>query len=219
MKAQRLLLAVSFASSALFLCARPFATGNWPAFPKTLSIVLLAVIGFGVNRLLGAALALSAVGDFALCVQHIGNIGSDSLFLIGLVSFLLAHVVYIVMFRSFPVRWLPGGLRFLGIAAILLALGFLLRVLYPSLGPMRLPVIIYAFVLCGMGISAMLAKLGNPWAAVGGLCFVASDGMLAFSKFHAPFRWSEPLIWITYFIAQFLILEGICTQRRKPGVC
>jgi len=52
----------------------------------------------------------------------------------------------------------------------------------------------YALVLAGMGISAMLADLGNPLAAIGALFFVASDAMLAISKFHAPFPCKEPLI-------------------------
>jgi len=34
-----------------------------------------------------------------------------------------------------------------------------------------------------MAISAILVDLGNPLAAIGALCFVASDAMLAISKF------------------------------------
>jgi uncharacterized membrane protein YhhN len=39
--------------------------------------------------------------------------------------------------------------------------------------------------------------------------FVASDAMLAISKFHGAFPGSAPLIWITYYLAQLLILRGV----------
>ena len=47
---------------------------------------------------------------------------------------------------------------------------------------------VYALVLAGMAISALLAELGNPLAAIGAMCFVASDAMLAIGKFSGPFR-------------------------------
>src|ERR1039458_3190063 len=97
MRTSRLLLAVSVAASVAFLLARPFTTSNWPVIPEVLSIVLLALIGFRIDRLLGAALAISSVGDFLLGVRQFGSLDSESLFLLGLGSFLLAHLVYIAM--------------------------------------------------------------------------------------------------------------------------
>jgi len=63
-----------------------------------------------------------------------------------------------------------------------------------------------------MGISAMLADLGTPLAGCGALMFIASDAMIAISKFRHPFSYGEQLIWITYYLAQFLILRGV--ERR-----
>jgi uncharacterized membrane protein YhhN len=42
--------------------------------------------------------------------------------------------------------------------------------------------------------------------------FIASDAMIAISKFRVPFPGNEQLIWITYYSAQFLILRGV--ERR-----
>ena len=53
---------------------------------------------------------------------------------------------------------------------------------------MRIPVVAYSLVLSGMGISAMLADLGTPLAGFGAVLFIASDAMIALSKFRHPFR-------------------------------
>ena len=81
-----------------------------------------------------------------------------------------------------------------------------------------IPVIAYALVLGAMAISAILADLGNPLAAIGALCFVASDAMLAISKFRSPFPGHEPLIWITYYLAQLFIFLGVARAYLRSPV-
>lgn len=211
MKTSRLLLAASAVASLTFLLANSLADGDWPVIFKVLSIVLLAVLGFRVDRLLGDALAVSSVGDFLLGVQQLGSPAGESLFLFGLGSFLIAHLTYIAMFRTYKsLHWRrPGPLRTMGVLTILIALGLVLETLRQSLGPLLVPVLVYALVLSAMGISAMLANLGTPLAAVGAMLFIVSDAMLAISKFRVPFAGSQPLIWITYYAAQILILLGV----------
>jgi uncharacterized membrane protein YhhN len=80
---------------------------------------------------------------------------------------------------------------------------------------MLIPVEVYSLVLACMGISAILADLGNPLAGVGALLFIASDAMIAISRFRGPFLGNEQLIWITYYTAQLLILRGV--ERRYSG--
>ena len=92
---------------------------------------------------------------------------------------------------------------------VVIALGAVLGTLQNLLGPLLLPVVVYALVLAGMAISAQLTNLGNPLAALGALCFVASDAMLAIGKFSGPFPGHEPLVWITYYLAQLLIFLGV----------
>ena len=43
---------------------------------------------------------------------------------------------------------------------------------------------------------------GNPIAAVGAALFVASDSMIAWSKFVAPFAAAPVAIMVTYHLAQ-----------------
>jgi len=230
MKTSGLMLAASVVASFVFLLAGRLVAGEWPVVFKVLSVLLLAVLGFRADTLLGSALAICSLGDFLLGVRQLGSLNAESLFLLGLGSFLIAHLVYIVMFRKYrgdsnsltqrkpPLKQdrLEWGTRALGIAAILITLGSVLGVLRNSLGPLLIPVVAYAVVLCGMGVSAMLAELGSPLAAFGALSFIASDAMLAISKFRGPFPGHESLIWITYYAAQLLIFRGVERHRQKP---
>ena len=204
--ASRTLLLLSITFSLIFLLSGP-AADKWPIF-KVGSIALLALLGFRVNSLLGIALALGAFGDLLLGVTQLGRLNAEQLFLLGLVAFLIGHLVYIMMFwRLVRAKLTPP--RALAILAVIVALSSMLSLLYRSLGPLLVPVFVYAIVLAGMAISAQLAQLGNPLAAIGALFFVASDAMLAISKFHSPFAGNSELIWLTYYLAQFLICLGV----------
>ena len=218
MRTSGLLFAVSAAASLIFLLARPLSVGDWPVIFKVLSILLLAVLGFRVDGLLGSALALSSLGDFLLGVRRIGNLDEESLFLLGLGTFLIAHLIYIGLFRKFLILvwWKPGPARVWGVLAILVGLASVLGILRHSLGSMFIPVVVYSLVLSGMGIGAMLADLGTPLAAFGALLFIASDAMIAIAKFRGPFPGNGQLIWITYYAAQVLILRGV-DDSKKPG--
>jgi len=213
----RPLLVLSAAASFIFLLAGPLAASEWLVILKVASIGLLAVLGFRVNALLGAALTFGAIGDYLLGVHRLGSLDADKLFLCGLGAFLLGHLVYIAMFRKYLGRnWAAHRpARELGVMAVIATLGIVLATLQHSLGPLLIPVIVYALVLAAMAISALLAEMGNPLAAIGALCFVASDAMLAISKFRRPFAGHGPLIWVTYYLAQLFIVLGVarCSPR------
>jgi uncharacterized membrane protein YhhN len=218
----RPLRSLSVTASLVFLLASSYSHVDALVVFKVASIALLAVLGFRVSKLLGAALTLGAVGDFLLGVSHLGPIQADQLFLFGLGAFLLAHLAYIALFRRFlPRNWVrPHPLRELGILAVLATLGFVLAKLQSALAPLLVPVIVYALVLATMAITALLADFGSPLVAIGALSFVASDAMLATAKFRGPFAAHEPLIWITYYLAQLLIFLGVArspTGQSKAG--
>jgi len=216
MKQFRTLFPLSVAFSLIYLASGPWPSDRMAGF-KVGSILLLALAGFRVDKLLGTALAICSVGDLLLGARRLGSLDAEKLFLPGLGSFLAAHVIYIAMFRRYKGLdgWKPGPLRIVGIAVIPIVLGLVLGVLRHSLGSLLIPVAAYALVLAVMAISAMLADLGNPLAAIGALFFVTSDALLAISKFHGRFQAGSPLIWITYYIAQVLIVFGIERWRGR----
>lgn len=220
MKSSKLLLAVSVAASAVFLLANSYGSGEWPVVFKLASIVPLAVLGFRVNSLLGAALTFGVLGDFLLGVHQLGSLDAEKLFLVGLAAFLFGHLVYIAMFRKYrgAIWWKRSPPRIIGILAIVGTMASVLGLLRDSLGPLLIPVVVYALVLAAMAISALLADLGNPLAAIGALSFVASDAMLAVGKFHGVFPGHETLIWITYYFAQLFIFLGVAYRHIHPPV-
>jgi uncharacterized membrane protein YhhN len=132
-------------------------------------------------------------------------------FLPGLVSFLLAHLAYIVSFTR-GVRLAARPAPFAAYAVLAAAI---LSQLWPGVPePLRLPVL--AYVVC---LASMAAQAGVLWlasrggarealarnAALGGLLFMTSDSLLAFNKFHAPVPLSALWILLTYWVAQGLI--------------
>src|SRR5215470_17226816 len=93
----RLLVLASATSGAVYF----FTTGLHPfpgsVFIKAMSILPLALLAFRLpgntdGRILGASLLFSCLGDVFL------GIDSRRLFLYGLGSFLIAHLLYIVLF-------------------------------------------------------------------------------------------------------------------------
>ena len=146
-----------------------------------------------------AGLLFSLVGDIFLMLP------SDR-FVPGLVSFLAAHVFYIVAFTSESGR----ALSFWTLIPFVIYGCLMLRLLWPHLGKMRLPVVIYLLVILTMGWTAAGRRLltnqeGSLLAFLGAVLFVASDSLLAVDKFKGRFRSAHLLILGTYFTAQWLI--------------
>jgi len=133
----------------------------------------------------------------------------QSLFLAGLASFLLGHLVYI---GAFAVRGI--SLPALAVAVLVMAVfaWCVLRWLNPNLDRrMRLPVWLYV-----IAISAMMAMASATFSAhgglallLGGLLFVVSDIAVARNRFVAPGlinrAWGLP----TYFAAQLLLAASV----------
>ncbi|RUZ61339.1 lysoplasmalogenase [Mesorhizobium sp. M7A.F.Ca.US.007.01.1.1] len=178
---------------------------------KTLAVAMLAVLAGlqGGPLLLAAALALSAVGDAFLSRD------GEKAFLGGLASFLVAHIVYVVLFlRS------GGGLGVLGAeswrGAIALAMAVFAAVMLAALwrrgGPrLRIPIAVYVAAILAMGISALTTS--NVSVIGGALLFMASDGLLATEKFLvaaiSPHRaWMRFAVWALYYAAQLAITLG-----------
>jgi uncharacterized membrane protein YhhN len=127
-------------------------------------------------------------------------------FIQGLASFFIAHIFYVAAFIY------ASGLNLSSFSMIPFALyGILmLRLLWPRLGKMRLPVLAYMTVILLMGWTATgrwiwTGRAGSFTAMAGALLFIASDSLLALDKFRGRFRSAQLLILATYFTAQWLI--------------
>jgi uncharacterized membrane protein YhhN len=165
------------------------------------------------NWLIFAALFFSWAGDVALGITR----NRETMFMLGLVCFLLTHVLYVIVFIRTPGRNLAINKFFYSVIPLLLYGLTLLYVLYHDLGEMKIPVIIYTAVILAMVAAAInrIEKVNRTsfyLVLIGALLFLSSDSMLAIDKFSNPFPFASPLIMLTYIAGQFLIVMGYLRQ-------
>lgn len=175
---------------------------------KPLTILFIILIALEPNHptssfyryMILAGLLFSLAGDIFLMLPR------DRFFIHGLISFLVAHLFYIVAFMFESGR----ALSLRGVIPFLIYGGLMMRVLWPHVGKMRVPVVFYMTAILMMGWTAMSRWMlteqpGSLLAMLGALFFIASDSLLALDKFKGRFRSAQLLIFTTYVIAQWLI--------------
>ncbi len=157
------------------------------------------------------ALALSLFGDILLMFAD----ESTSFFIGGLVSFLLAHLMYVFTFLK---KKNSSNNAVLLVVILLIYAAGLFYFLKDGLGDLLVPVIIYMVVILSMVITAFIRKGSVPKSSfvlvfLGALFFITSDSLLALNKFHKPLPFSGISIMLTYSIAQLFIVLGIKKQQ------
>ena len=162
---------------------------------------LIIAIGFGM------------LGDIFLMMPD-----SELMFTAGLASFLVGHLLYVVIFLyqqkfSFKHLQLPEKGKLLKITSGLMAgIGLLVYLyLWSDLAEMKLPVAIYIVVIALMVITAagryQAVSQGSFIAVMlGAGLFAVSDTILAIDRFAHPFAQANFYIMLTYMAAQFLIV-------------
>ena len=96
----------------------------------------------------------------------------------------------------------------------------MITTLGPKLGPLTVPVVVYAVVISTMLFFAL--KGSYQWKSIpyhfvliGAVFFISSDSILAFNKFYQPIPYASFLIMITYLAAQYGIVWGILNLNQK----
>lgn len=178
---------------------------------KPLTMVLIIVIGAIAGTPVPAAykifilagLLCSLAGDVFLMFP-------DKLFKASLVAFLTAHVFYILAFKPGPGR--PVSV---GILLPFMIFGLLMfRTLAPSLGALKLPVLIYIAaitVMAWLAASRFIYEGGTRplFAFAGAVLFLVSDSVLAYDRFAKEIGPAQIIILGTYFPAQLLIALSV----------
>lgn len=182
-------------------------------------LLLLFFTGSAVpnKNLLLTGLFFSWLGDLFLLFEYKFAL----FFIFGLVSFLTTHIFYIVYFLRIKSEKPSLLKRQPVLIALVLAYGITLAwQLYPYLGDLKLPVMVYATVICSMLLCSLHVFLKvNKKAAVsyllGATAFVISDSLLAINKFYQPFAYAGVFIMLTYCAAQFFIISGYIQQGKS----
>lgn len=212
-----MLMALMLQSAALATAtsALGFTEWHWLFKPLTMvfALVLVAASAYATSvrglldsktrLLLAAALAGSLAGDVFLMFQ--------GFFIPGLVSFLVAHLFYVALFKNGQ-AWFP---HFGALAATLgIGVGMYAFLWMGGLPPaLRVPVAAYVLVIALMAAQAMgratVLRSGPALrVALGAGCFILSDSLLATDRFVTPLPWAPVWVLSTYYAAQVLIVSG-----------
>jgi uncharacterized membrane protein YhhN len=166
----------------------------------------------GNYKIIGA-LVFSTMGDILLIFE------GRPFFILGLLSFLLAHVLYVLIFRS---RAGTIKLDFYSALCSLVIIAyyfFFMKFLWPHLGAMRIPVLAYAFVISGMlwmALQLLRSTSSFRWHIVlGAMLFVVSDSVLSIQLFYSSFEFAHFYVMLTYLLAQLLLVYGILNFRHE----
>jgi uncharacterized membrane protein YhhN len=218
-----------FATALFFLTMLAFIGGSFlkndiiTIVTKPLLIPLLMLLVFVSVRssrnknIILSALLFSFAGDVLLLFES----KMPGLFIPALLCFLLTHILYILYFLSTR----PKRISLLTTAPyaglVLAAYGFfLLYLLFPHLGDLKIPVSIYAVIILFMLLSTIhiykrVSPLVGKLFITGALSFVLSDSLLAFDKFYTSLNSFSFLIILTYCIAQWLIVSGFIQKESQ----
>ncbi len=157
-------------------------------------------------QLIVSALFFSWVGDVLLQMK--------GMFIPGLLSFLLAHIFYIVYFIKIQ-HQKKGILQLqplIGIPVLVYILIFLFLI-YPFLDALKIPVTVYGITIGTMLLMAINTKrkLNDDASSLffnGALQFVISDSLLAVNLFAYNSVVLSLCVMLTYASAQWLIVRG-----------
>lgn len=171
-----------------------------------------------------AGLIFSIGGDTLLMLVENGPKG-EQFFLLGLGSFLLAQLSYLIGFASYPNA--KGGdvvqAPWRGWPFALFLAGIII-VLWPGIpGAMKAPVVVYACAIVGMAMAAFnlrpqLARSIFRGLMAGVLFFILSDSLIALNKFRSnaiTIPYPRLLIMSTYLLAQYLIARNAVRAWRS----
>jgi len=220
MKRKTIALILFLAAVILQLLAQVYVWPTLDMISKPLLMPTLATYFFlsveGRNRLafyMVIALMFSWFGDVFLMFQQINGL----YFIIGLVSFLLAHITYVIIFRKSNVGFKPKPFTYAtGFLMVIYGM-LLLMLLWPGLSDMKVPVVFYTFVIMTMGISALFRKAsGSSLVLIGAILFISSDSLLAINKFSEAIPGARFWVMASYILAQFTIVAGMIEYFNSP---
>jgi len=167
---------------------------------KPLVIILLIGVALAVDTtdnvsrgLVISALGASLVGDVVLMTP-------DARFELGLLSFLVAHVLYVFAFvdRVQLLSATVSGLAIL-VAAALVVPPIVKSVVAQSRF-LAVAVVVYMLALAATAVSA--ASSGILIAALGGAAFFISDSLLGWGRFVGPTPGGRKVVMISYHLGQ-----------------
>lgn len=201
---------LALVSAILHIKAKKYSANFYIFKPLTMVFIISIALYLSSFSNLSSYKYLIIIGlIFSLAGDIFLMLPSDK-FIAGLLSFLVAHIFYIIAFALTGL----SAFSLLYIVPFLIYGAVLFNHLLPFLKEMKVPVAIYAGVLLIMSWQAFsrwmgLAPSGSLIAFVGSLFFMASDSILAIDRFKGSIKDAQFYFMATYFLAQWLIALSI----------
>lgn len=203
----------------LIALAAVFAVREWGAYSGNLAVkyiftplVTSVITGFAVLSMIDegmsayrvlvlSALVFSIIADTMLMVVEVNLLQQ------GIVYFMMAHVMYIAAFSlEYEFRGWNAAIAVL----LVMLLAMFYRGIRNTVGKLKIPILIYAAVLCTMLFFA-LSYIGHEitrremLVISGAILFVVSDFLLAYLSFIRPHKQESVIVWAVYAPAQLLL--------------
>lgn len=160
------------------------------------------------------ALAFHTAGDIFLISDK------QIHFLMGAACFMIGHIFYLTIYGQAFVGMKASF--FIVMAAVMLIFGSFLFIALKKEGlAMALGVPVYAAVLLAVafagaaGLIGSYTKINALLVLIGGITFVASDGILALTNFVIKFPGYKFFVMFTYVIAEILLVLGVVLPYLK----
>lgn len=183
--------------------------------PLLIWLYLRFIRGHGnrFHSLVIAALVFSWMGDIILQLTQF----NESFFLVGLGSFLITQLIYMVAFFITPGKNALFFKKIYMIVPVVLYGWGILSLLSDGLGDMKLPVTIYTVVILSMLLAAInrekkVNRQSFLLVLAGAILFILSDSLIAINRFEQPFELARIAIMSSYITAQYLIAVGCARQ-------
>jgi uncharacterized membrane protein YhhN len=173
--------------------------------------------------LLCTGLFFSLWGDIFLMFQQWDN----TYFLLGLGSFLIAHILYTIAFVRTNIvnHEIPLIKRYGFVMIAVIGYGlYFFNLIRDHLGGMTAPVMLYTLAITLMLLMALnrYKKVTDKsfwYTALGAALFVASDSILAWNKFVNEVDHSHVAIMLTYGLAQYgIAVGGVAQMEDAAGI-
>lgn len=204
--------------SVLHVLGLVFENEQLRVITKPFIILLLIVLYLASinerSKLYILALVFSLLGDVLLMWS------GEIFFILGLISFLLAHLTFIKIIISSKIKKTTIKSLLKSIIPFGVFLVLLQSVLFPHLDEMKIPVIIYGTVISIFGITASIRYLEQRnkqtlLLLIGAIVFAISDSVLAINKFYYSAHFLEITVMITYILAQYLIFRSMIFKKNN----
>jgi len=183
-------------------------------FKPFILLSLIALYSLSVsekNKVYIFALVFSFFGDVFLMFE------GEQFFIIGLVSFLIAHILFIKIVIERIRNLSISKIAFASIP-FLLIFGLIIYTLKDTLNEMLIPVMVYGLTIATFGTVSMIqfsiSKSKRDLLMLNGaVVFMISDSVLAINKFLEPQHIFEVLVMVTYVLSQYLIYRSMAIDK------